>query len=57
MGRRDLAVRVLQQVAQAAVQHAGRARAERGAVVPALDPLAGGLDADQPDVGVVEEAG
>ena len=57
MRRRHLAVVVLQQIAQAAVQHAGRAGAQRGAVVAALEPVARGLDPDQLHLGVVEEGG
>ena len=45
--RRDLAVGVLQQIAQAAVQHAGRAGAQGGAVMAGPDALARRLDADQ----------
>ena len=51
----DLAVVVLQQVGAVAVQHAGRAGGQRGAVFLALKPLAAGFHADDLHVLVVEE--
>ena len=50
-----LAVVVLQDVAEAAVQHAGAAEAERGGVVARLVGAAAGLDAHQLDARVVDE--
>src|SRR5690606_16509641 len=43
----DLAVVVLQDVGAVAVQHAGAALLQRGRVLAGVQPLAGGLDADQ----------
>ena len=50
-----LAVVVLHEVAEGAVQHARRAGREPCGVPAGLDALSPGLDADQPDVGVVDE--
>ena len=50
-----LAVLVLQQVRHRAVQGARRPAGDRRGVPAGLDPVAGGLVADEADVGVVEE--
>ena len=55
MGRSDLAVGVLKQVAQAAVQHAGTAGAQGGAVMAGRDALTGGFDPDQANRGVIQK--
>ncbi len=57
MSRRDLAVGILEQIAQAAVQHSGCTGAERGAVVTGADPFTRRFDSDEPYVGIVEKAG
>ena len=49
MAFHDLAVAVLQQIGAVAVQHAGRAGGQRGAMLLALEPLAAGFDADDLD--------
>ena len=54
--RQDLPVRVLEEVAQRAVQHSGLAGGEGGAVMARGDPFAGSLDPDETDTAVVEEA-
>ena len=51
----DLTVIVLQQVGAVAVQHAGPPRRERSRMAPGLDALPACFDADQADVGVVQE--
>ena len=52
----DLAVLVLHDRAERAVQHAAAAaERQRRAVAAGLDPVARALDADQCDAGVVEE--
>ena len=51
----DLAVGVLQQVAERAVQHAGLPLRDRRAVLPELHPAAARLDADQLDAGCADE--
>jgi hypothetical protein len=56
VGRGHLAVGVLEQIAEAAVKHAGRTGAQGRAVVAGLDPPARRLDPDQLDV-VVQEGG
>ena len=50
-----LAVVVLHHVAEAAVEHAGLAVAERGGVVAGLRAAAAGLDADELDLVVLDE--
>jgi len=52
---RHLAVGILQQVAQAPVQHARPTGRERGAVPVAAQPLARRLHPDELDVRVIEE--
>ena len=52
----DLAVLVLHDRRERAVQHTGQARGGQRRAVPAgLDALAGRLDPDQPDLGVIHE--
>ena len=51
----DLAVGVLHDVRHRAVEHADAAAADGRGVPAGLDPIAGGLDADQPDVFVGDE--
>src|SRR5712692_6606100 len=51
----DLAVAVLQEVRVRAMKHARAPGHQRGRVLPAPDPRAGGLDPDQGNVLVVEE--
>ena len=52
-----LAVVVLEDIAEAAVQHAGPALGQARGVFAGLEPSAAGLGADQLDLGVVDERG
>ena len=55
--RKHLAVSVLKQIREGAVQHAWASAHERGRVLPTLDPGAGRLHTDKRDVLVVDESG
>src|SRR5207302_1132010 len=55
VNRGGLAVVVLQHIAVAAVQDAGRAETERGGVVAKFAGPATGLDADQFDLAIFDE--
>ena len=46
MAVEDLAVAVLQQIGAVAMQHAGRAGGDRGAMLDAVQAAAAGFDAD-----------
>ena len=55
MAVQNLPVLCLQQVGPVAVQHAGLAAGQGRAVLAGFDPVAGGLDADDADVVVIQE--
>jgi hypothetical protein len=50
-----LAVLILEEIGAGAVQHAGAAGGEGGGVAAGVDAVAGRFDADDADVGVVDE--